>query len=502
MSFVANLENNLNVSYTENGARGLKTSGKNLLDMNFKVTSYRSASDSDIAYDFTRAFEEDSLAAMKWLFYARDVRGGLGERRLFRVVMKALAEEQSHYAEAVARLIPEYGRWDDLIDLYDTSLHNTVVNIIRETLANDMRKCANNEPNISLLAKWLPSENASSKDTVRLAKKIIRDLHITPREYRKTLSKLRDYLNVVEIKMSAKQWNQIDYPSVPSKANIVYKKAFLRNDEERRTAYLNALQDGHTTIKAGTLFPYEIVNKYRNSYGVDATLEELWKALPDLVQGAESTMVVADGSGSMTFCTIDKQSSATPLVVANSLAIYFAERCSGEFKNKYITFSNRPQLVHLTGKTLRDNLQIAYRHNEVANTNIEAVFNLILDTAVKNHMDQSELPGNVLILSDMEFDSATSGRVDKTLFQNIEDKFARAGYKMPRLVFWNLCGRTGTIPVTMNKSGVALVSGFSVGTLKMVMSNRTDPYLALLDTINSERYAPVEAALEKELLSL
>jgi hypothetical protein len=410
--------------------------------------------------------------------------------------MKELTRNEKNVAVAVARLIPYYGRWDDLIDLYDTSIRGTVVEIIKETLASDISKCDANEPNISLLAKWLPSENASSLESIVLARSIIKDLHITPREYRKTLSKLRKYLNVVEVKMSANQWNQIDYPSVPSKANIVYKKAFLRNDAERRTAYLDALQNGHTTINAGTLFPYEIVNKYRGVYGVDATLEELWKALPDLVKGAESTMVVADGSGSMTFCTIDKKSSATPLVVANSLAIYFAERCSGEFKNKYITFSNKPQLVHLSGKTLKDNLDIAYRHNEVASTNIEAVFNLILDTAVKNNMPQEEIPGQVLILSDMEFNSATSCKTSKPLFKHIEDKFHAQGYKMPKLIFWNLCGRTSTIPVTMSDSGVALVSGFSVGTLNMVMNNRTDPYLALLDTINSDRYAPIDEALD------
>ena len=496
MSFIANLENNLNVSYTENGARGYKTTGKNLLDMNFKVTSYRSLSENDIVYDFMRAYEEDSLAAIKWLFYSRDVRGGLGERRLFRVVMKNIADRYPNVANAIVALIPEYGRWDDLLTLYNTKAHNAIVTLIQTTLTDDIRKCQNNEPNISLLAKWLPSENASSMETKLLARQIIKDLRITPREYRKTLAKLRNYLNVIEIKMSANQWDQIDYPSVPSKANIVYKKAFLRNDTERRTAYLDALQNGHTTIKAGTLFPYEIVNKYRQVYGVDTTLEELWKALPDLVKGAESTMVVADGSGSMTFCTIDKQSSATPLVVANSLAIYFAERCSGEFKNKYITFSNKPQLVHLSGKTLKDNLDIAYRHNEVASTNIEAVFKLILDTAVANNMPQEELPGQVLILSDMEFNSATSCKTSKPLFKHIEEKFNAYGYKMPKLIFWNLCGRTSTIPVTMSDSGVALVSGFSVGTLNMVMNNRTDPYLALLDTINSDRYAPIENALK------
>lgn len=275
--------------------------------------------------------------------------------------------------------------------------------------------------------------------------------------------------------------NEINYETVPSRANLIYNNAFLRNDEERRKEYLDHLKNSETKINAGTLFPHDIVHKYMttgvdyyNGHNInreeDVTLEELWKALPDYVDGAGSTICVADGSYSMT--TKIGKTNLTALEVANALAIYFSERCSGQFKDKYITFSGNPQLVNLSNcDSLREKIQVALRHNEFANTNIEKVFDLILYTAINNHMKQEELPQNILILSDMEFDDcAESGdndcywkrnKPDKKLFKMLEEKYEKNGYKIPRLVFWNICSRTGTIPVRENELGVALVSGFS-----------------------------------------
>lgn len=367
---------------------------------------------------------------------------------------------------------------------------------------------------ISLLAKWMCSENASSAQTKKNAKILKEGLGLSSKEYRRMLSEMRKYLDVVEVKMSDKNWSEIKYEAVPSRANLIYNNAFLRNDEARRREYLSQLEKGETKINASTLFPHDIVHKYcdgsQRVKPKDAAIEAMWKALPDAVQGCGNTIVVADGSGSMTSC-VDNNSRVTALEVANALAIYFAERSSGQFKDNYITFSERPQLVHLgAGNSLRDKLKIAHMHNEVANTNIEAVFNLILDTAIENKMSQDDLPKNILIISDMEFDSCAScnatrkdrwgytSRVapDQKLFDVIAKKYARAGYKIPRLVFWNVNSRTGTIPAKENELGVALVSGFSVNIAKMVMSGQTDPFECLLETLNSERYAPVEAALK------
>jgi hypothetical protein len=356
---------------------------------------------------------------------------------------------------------------------------------------------------VSLLAKWMPSLNASSETTKKYASIICKKMGDTPRSYRKLLSKMRKYIDVVECKMSAKEWNAINYEAVPSRANLIYNNAFLRNDEERRREYLGKLEKGEVKINASTLFPHDIVHKYMSGGGwyqslksYDATLEGLWKALPDTVKGAENTIVVADGSGSMT-CNVGGNTSVTALDVANALAIYFSERASGEFKDKYITFSSRPQLVDFSNaKTLRDKIQIALRHDEVADTNIEATFDLILKTAVNNNMSQEDMPKNILIISDMEFNNACYSRPNETLFENIAKKYAAYGYKLPRLVFWNVNSRTGTIPVKENDLGVALVSGFSVNIVNMVMSNKLDPYECLFDTLNTERYQAVEDAIK------
>ena len=504
MAFMNAIRNELNneTKLTENGAVGYRTTGKKLLDLNFSVASLRGASEQEIINKFMDAYWEDPVVAIKWLFYTRDCREGLGERRLFRIVIKHLAQEKPEVIKAVFSFAPIYGRYDDLWCLLDTELKQGVIFVVKAQLSEDITNMRSNK-SISLLCKWLPSENASSKETKRYAGIIRKGLDMTSRNYRKMLSEMRKYIEVVECKMSAKQWNEIDYEDVPSRANLIYNNAFLRNDEERRRAYLGALEKGEAKINAGTLFPHDIIHKYTSAGwysrlgNYDAALEGMWKALPNTVKGNGNTLVVADGSGSMT-CNVGGKTSVTALDVANALAIYFAERASGEFKDKYITFSHRPQLVDFSNaKSLHDKIGIALRHNEVADTNIEATFDLILQTAVNNHMSQEDMPKNVLIISDMEFNSAVGwNRPNATLFDTIAKKYATHGYKLPRLVFWNVNSRTGTIPVKENDLGVALVSGFSVNIVNMVMSNKLDPYECLLDVLNVERYQAIEDAIK------
>lgn len=514
------------VSVTENGACGFATTGKKLLDLNFATSSLRQKSAEDIQKMFADAFYEDPLLAVKWMFMLRDIRGnGMGERRSFRVCFAWLANTRPELVKKLIKLVPEYGRWDDLIysglegDLFDIA-----VDEIDRQWEQDYKNMEAGKP-ISLLAKWLPSVNTSSPKTVAMARKIAAKLGLTERQYRKALSKMRSYLKVIEVKMSAKQWSEIDYEAVPSKANIKYNGAFLRNDESRRRAYLGALEKGEAKINASANFPSDIVhaysNKIRTRYGygyngttvtfeLDQALEAMWKALPDYVKDKDSgsTIVVADGSGSM--MSPVGSSGCTALEVANSLAIYFAEKLVGTYKDKYITFSEKPQYVDFSNaKSLAEKISIALKHDECANTNVEAVFDLLLETACRNNLKQEDIPANVLIVSDMEFDIGTSWRSvncygwdnrysanRNALFESIKQKWANAGYKLPRLVYWNVCSRTGTIPLQENENGVALVSGFSPAVASMVFSAKLDPYEVLLDALNVERYAPVEAAVK------
>lgn len=503
MSFVDAMNNTLNHEYnyntTENGALGYRTSGKQLLDLNFSVPSMRTLGEDEIYSKFLNAYYENKELAILWLFFVRDARGGLGERRTFRAIFKKFSEDYPDIARKLLPLISEYGRYDDMWELLcNDKINNNIFTLVEEQLSKDMKDAANDKP-ISLLAKWMPSENTSSVTAKSNAYKFMKAMDVTPRQYRKMLSKLRKYLDVVENKMSRKQWNEINYGSVPSKANIKYMSAFMRNDTERRQEYLAKLDKGEVKINASVLYPHDIVHKYCTSgrrftaLQKDDTLENLWKSLPSCEE-IRNTIVVCDGSGSM-YCTIGG-TQVTALEVSNALAVYFAQYCTGEFYNKFITFSSRPQLVDLNGcDCLNAKLNKSFSHSECSNTNIEAVFDLILTTAVKNKMKQEDIPSTILIVSDMEFDNATYGPADKRLFDKIKERYNDACYSVPKLVFWNVNSRTGTIPVIENDRGVALVSGFSTALSKMIMNGKTDPYECLVETLMSERYKPVRDAL-------
>lgn len=495
-------------SVTENGAIGYKSTGKAVLDLNYQISSLRNKDENYIRGMFRKAWDENPVVALRWLFYAGDVREGNGERRLFRI---CLEDMMNHGGKEIIcnliPLIPEYNRWDMLYAFVKNPVTKEAVKkVIRKQWNDDLYNMRKGK-NISLMAKWLKSSNSHNPETRKYGLMTADMLGMNERQYRKMVSAFRKHLDVVERKMSSQNWQAIDYETVPSKANLNYNNAFLKHDEDRRRCYLNALTKGEAKINSSVVYPHEIVHKMNltNSKTQRNALEGMWKSLPNLVKDDSTTLVVADGSGSM--CTrVDTHGGTTALEVANALAIYFAERAKGPYHGKYITFSCTPKFVNVNHNTLYSNLQEAYRHSEVANTNIERVFDLILKTAIENNSPQSDLPDNILIVSDMELDDcATCGEgnywrgnpVTKTLFDTIASKYAEYGYKLPKLVFWNVNSRTGTVPVRENALGVILVSGFSVNTLKMVMQNETDPYKALLNVVLSKRYDAVENAAFK-----
>lgn len=495
MSFMEQLHSVLTdrKAVTENGALGYATTGKELLDLNFAVASLRNMNEREISKRFLKAYYENPELAMKWLFFLRDIRGGLGERRSFRIILKSLIEIRVDMVRCMIPLVAEYGRFDDLLCLFDTAVESDVIEYLKEQLTQDMERMQA-EQAISLCAKWMPSMNASSEESRRIAAKIRNALGITAKQYRQMLSALRKYSKVLEVSMSERNWQEISYENVPSRANLCYRKAFLRNDESRRRKFLESLARGEKSIHAGVLMPHEIVQKYSYSRrwmpqvgDYDESLEELWKHLDDQVQGADDVLCIVDGSGSMC-CTVG-DGNLQAIHVSNALGIYFAERMRGEYHNKFITFSAQPEYVDLSRcRTLQDKLNLTYAHDDCSNTNIEKSFELILQTAVKNKLSQRDLPKTVLVISDMEFDQVRGSSNQKTLFQKIQYRYSLHGYQMPKLVFWNCNSRTNVIPVRENEYGVALVSGFSINVCKMVLSNRLDPFACLLEQLNTERY--------------
>lgn len=485
------LKNEANIAYTENGAVTNASTMSDCLDLFATIGAIRAADEMEIIKRFVRAYTEDADIAMKILFFGRDVRGGLGERRVFRVIINWLAENKPESLRKNIALIPEYGRFDDLVSLLGTACEKDALRAIRKQLETDM----SSEAEVSLLAKWLPSVNASNGETVRKAKRIAHYLGMTDAQYRKTLVELRKKIRIIENHLREKDYT-FDYAKQPSKAMFKYRKAFLRNDGERYNAFLEAVRSGEKQLHADTLAPYEIVRSGLNAncWGFNtnlsadekASLNTSWESLPDFCDN-KNALAVVDTSGSM-YC----YDNALPAAVAMSLGLYFGERNTGIFHNHFIEFSSRPQLIEIKGKTFVDRLAYLCSFNEVADTNVEAVFDLLLDAAVRNHVPQEELPETLYLISDMEFNSCVRN-ASLSNFENAKRRFEKHGYKLPRIVFWNVASRNRNQPVTKNEQGVALVSGCTPRLFSMVTNGELSPYTAMLEIIHSERYAPISA---------
>lgn len=486
------LKNENNLTFTENGAVTNRSSGDFNLDLFATIGAIRHLNEKDILDRFIRAFMEDKDIALKILFYGRDVRGGLGERRVFRIILNWLASNYPESAKKNLAYVVEFGRYDDLMCVFGTPCEETAMSLIKEQLNKDLANMAEGKE-VTLLAKWLPSINTSNSEAVSNAKKIARYLNMNGAEYRKTLSSLRAYIKILENNLREKDYT-FDYEKQPSNAMYKYKKAFIRNDGERYHEYLDGVSKGEKKMNTSNVAPYQLVAPYLNYYGITNLSEEeklaintTWDNLPDY-GGDEDILAVIDGSGSM----YSSWTQPSPASVALSLGLYLADKNKGAFRNHFITFSHAPRLVELKGETFLDKLKYAMTFNEVANTNIEAVFQLILYTAVKNNLSSNELPSKIVIISDMEFDYCTQN-ADMTNFQNAKRMFEEKGYTLPELVFWNVNSRNEQQPVTKNDRGVALVSGCTPKLFSMIAGGIIDPYEFMMDVLNAPRYSVITA---------
>ena len=479
------------MSLTENGALTYRTSGSDCLDLFFRAGAMRAASEDEIRTVVLRAFAEDPVAAMRILFYVRDVRGGLGERRFFRIGIRALADQAPDRVARNIAFFAEYGRWDDVVALMGTACRSAAMAEIDRQLRKDIAAMDKGE-DVSLLAKWLPSANASSQETRRMGRRMAAALKMDERTYRQTLSALRAYIDILENRLREQDYT-FDYDSQPSCALFRYRKAFLRNDGDRYRAFLDSVQSGEKTLNASALYPYQIVRRCLEGYGLSAderrSLDLTWRSLPAYGDKEENAIAVIDGSGSMTW---SGDPSIRPLDVALSLGLYFAQHSKGAFADHFITFSQTPRLIEIKGRDIVEQAQYCAGFNEVANTDLEAVFRLILDAAVKNALPQEELPSKIYVISDMEFDRCVCGGREATLFDAVQQEFADAGYALPQVVFWNVASRNSTIPVSMSANGAALVSGASPSVFDMVISGGTDPSDVMRAVLESPRYAAIQ----------
>ena len=493
-----------NYKLTENGGLAHKSSLDAVYDLYALGGAYRKRSDDDCVLLFKNAFEQDETMAMKCLFYLRDILQGQGERRFFRVCFKWLAQTHPDAVIRNLKYVSEFGRWDDIFVLMDTKVEKNVVDLVREQLKVDLQSLEVPNGAVSLLGKWMPSQNASSERTKATANRLRAALGFTSKQYRKILSALRKRINVLECLMSANEWDKIDFSKIPSQAGMKYRKAFQRHAIERKkagvTTYEDFVKDETTTVNAKALAPYEVVEKavelfrynlwHYNSYECDeverAAVNKYWNNLHDYFNGMPfNGICVVDTSGSM---------SGTPINVAISLGLYCAERAKGPFANHYISFSSRPQLIKTEGVDFVDKVQRIYSTNLCENTNLEAVFELMLNTAIQANCSQEDLPQTIAVISDMEIDNAQGyyswdripdSKQPRTMMEKMRIKWAQHGYELPHLVYWNVDARSNNF--LDDGPDVTYISGFSASTFEQLMTGKTGTDL-MEDKLNSKRY--------------
>lgn len=498
-TFMNALSNTTNYKLTENGAIAHRTTNSAVYDLFSFGAAYRSRSDEDCILLFKNAYEEDKGLALKCLFYIRDCRGGQGERRFFRVCFKWLAKVYPFTAARLLPYLPEYGRYDDWFELLDTEIKDNVLKVISKQLSLDMISTKNG---ISLLGKWMPSENASSQKTIERARIIRNYLGCSSKEYRKMLTKLRAKINVLETLMSANRWDEIEFDKIPSRAGLIYKNAFARRDVIAKK-YETFAKSSDTKVNAGVLYPYEVVAKATpRCWWGELTLSETdraminkyWENLPDYLNGADASMLcVVDTSGSMT-----GSNAAAPINVAISLGLYCAEHMSGPFANQYISFASRPQLIKTEGIDFVDKVQRIYKTNLVDNTDLPKVFDLLLDTAILSGVKKEDIPKTIVVISDMEIDSATSSwtgrgsywttKTTATEMEKIRQKWTQFGLELPKLIYWNVEARHNTI--LDSGPNVSFVSGMSPVIFKQVLTGKSG-YDLMLETLNADRYKDI-----------
>lgn len=472
-------------TYTENGALTNSTSHDSCLDLFFVAGACRNESEQNIINKLVCAYNQDRVKCLKIIFWASDIRQGAGERRFFKLALKWLNNNHKEDLEQYLSYVPEFSRWDVLFDLANDN--ETILNYICENIKTN-----------NLLCKWLPRKskvtdkhkkvNGDTTTITRkkrilyngLAKKIQKKLGINEKQYRKFLVA---NTKVVEQQMCKKQWNEIKYENVPSVAMNKYNKAWYRNDEERFKAYIESVNKGEKKINASAIFPHDILKGALNRswYSMrslnDAEITQ-WNNLPNYLEGKSNSIIpVCDVSGSM---------QGLPICISVALGLYISERNEGVFKDAFITFSKYPQMQVLKGN-INERIKQLIKQQWDMNTNFVKVFELILNKAIQNRLSQNDIPKTILVISDMEFDEATDDT--DTNYGYIKKLFEQNGYQLPQIVFWNVNGRVGNIPVTMKDEDVALISGASPSIIKAVLTDDISPIKIMNNIIETDRYS-------------
>lgn len=499
-TFMDSLVRVTNFTETENGAVAHKSTLNKVYDLFALGGAYRNRTDEDCILLFKNALEENELLALKCLFYLRDIRGGQGERRFFRVNFRWLAQNYPAIARRNLANLAEYGRYDDLYCVVDTPVEKDMFMLIKSQLEEDIASL-NAGPNegVSLLAKWLKSENASSKETKRLGNKTRIALGLTHKAYRELLSVLRTRINIVEKLMSERKFYAIEYSKIPSKAGLIYRNAFAKRDAERYAAFMASKE---TKVNASTNYPYEMVRdvtkhlthyyweeQYQWTEEERNALQKYWDNQKDYLNGVPCKMMgVIDTSGSMDSAY---NSTVKPIDVAISIGMYMAERLGGPFKDHFMTFASQPQLIKVEGVDFVDKVKRIYDTNLVDNTNLRAAFDLIKNIALQPGVNREDVPNKLVVVSDMEIDGGSYWRSEatrKTEMESIRNEWRSLGLEMPQLIYWNVNARNNLI---LDNDEATYVSGCSPVIFESILTGKSGWDLCY-DKLMSARYEQVK----------
>lgn len=508
MTFLDNMKEEMTKATTENGANTYSSTLNANLDFFAQAGAMRSRLE-DVRELFVKAFAEDKRLAVYNLVHLRNVRlGGVGERDAFRSAFRAIINNDIDLAIELIQCIPYIGRWDDVVYLWwyaknegRIKFEESALQWIKDNLQQDLENLSGGNNYVSLLAKWLPSQDASNKTVKKQAKLLAKALDMSNKEYRQSLSKLRKHLNIIERNLSQKEYENIELERIPSRAMFKYRTALHNHLGQRMVDYIEDVSTGDKKMNTSNMLPDEIVSKGMNywgyrSEGITRDLEVMWDNLDNVLDMEDNALIMADVSGSM---------SGKPMEVAIGLALYTAERIEGAYKDHFMSFSANPSLIHVPSSlSLQERINIAMNSEWGMNTDLTKAFETILDVAVKNNSAQKEMPSKLIIISDMEFDDSQGiswrwsddeevNKFDETVHEDIKRKFESKGYRLPEIVYWNVDSRQNNIPVRADESGVALVSGYSPNILKTVIGKDLfNPTQIMLDTLDKEEYKFLE----------
>lgn len=465
---------------TENGAVALGTTSDARLDLFSTIGSLRQADRTRIERLFAEAYRADPLTATKIVFYGRDIRGGLGERNTFRILIRYMAEKHPEALIPNLDLIGVYGRFDDLYALIGTPVEDQMWAAMKAQFEEDVRNLQEGNA-ISLLAKWIKTADASSRNTRKLGIMTANRLGYPVYEFKRLVRIMRKRIGITEALMSAGRWDKISYSAVPSRAMMIYRNAFARHDGARYNEFIRKAMAGKEKIHSQTLYPYDIVEKVMRGCGTvaaDPALEAQWKQLPDYVEKGTNALVIADTSGSM---------YGRPLATSVGLAVYFAERNTGAYHNMFMSFSATSRIQILKGETLAQKISSIDMRDWMMNTNLEAAFRNVLKVAILNRVPAEEMPRALIVISDMEIDAC--GNREWTFYEKMESLFRINGYTIPNIIFWNVNSRHDIFHADAKRRGVQLFSGQSASVFGTIMQSiDMTPVEAMEKVIGSGRY--------------